>query len=79
MKRGNLGGHWTYFNRLLRAKMAHLCAPCVLAMVIATPFLSGSIFEEGTVRMTCEGDKMDGTNWMQLLVMCMLRLKGLAG
>ena len=40
--------------------MAHLCAPCVLAMVIATPFLSGSIFEEGTVRKTCEGDKMEG-------------------
>ena len=39
------------------------------------PFLTGSIFEEGTVSMMWEGDEMDGTNSMQLLVMWMLASK----
>jgi len=48
-------------------------------MVMATPFLKGSIFEDGTVRTMCEGSESDGKNWMQLLVRCMLGSKVLPG
>jgi len=44
-------------------------------MVMVTPFLKVSIFEDGTMRTTCEGAKSDGKNWMQLLVRCMLGSK----
>ena len=44
-------------------------------MVMAMPFLKGSVFEVGTVRTMCEGAKSDGKNWMQLLVRGMLGLK----
>jgi len=45
------------------------------AMVMVTPLLKGSIFEEGTVSMTWEGDEMDSMNSTQLLVMWMLGSK----
>ena len=43
--------------------------PGVPAMVMAMPFLNGSVFNEGMVRMMWEGDSSDGKNWMQPLVM----------
>src|SRR5882724_7954538 len=48
-------------------------------MVTATPFLKGSIFEDGMVRMTCDGDDKDSQNWMQLLMMLMPGLNALPG
>src|SRR5882724_3203856 len=48
-----------------------------LEIVSSTPFLNGSIFEEGMVRMTCDGATIDGMNCMPLLVMQMLGLKAL--
>ena len=65
---GDSGGYSMCSKRLLRAAMVHVCALGVLAIVIATPFLNGSIFEEGTVR-TCDGAVIDGMNCMLLLVM----------
>ena len=48
--KGDSGGHSQYSNRLLRAATAHVCALGVLAILIATPFLKGSIFDDGMVR-----------------------------
>src|SRR5882672_3288384 len=48
-KRGASGGHGTYSKRFLSALTAHVCAPGTLAMAMDTPFLKGSVFEEGTV------------------------------
>ena len=53
----------------------HVCAPGALAMVIATLFLNGSIFEEGMVRTICDGAAIDGMNCTPLLVMWMLGSK----
>src|SRR5882724_11630348 len=69
MNRGDSGGCWTYSDSALRAATVHVCIPGALAMVTATPFLKGSIFEDGMVRVTCNGDDKDGQNWTQLLVM----------
>jgi len=57
--------------------MAHVCAPGALAIVIATPFLKGSVFEDGTVMMMCDGMVMEGMNWTLLLMMCTLGSKAL--
>jgi len=67
--RGDLGGHLTCLKTLLRAAMVHVREPWTLVIVIATPFLNGSVFEEGTVRMNCDGTAIDGMNCMLLLVM----------
>src|SRR5882724_11753976 len=69
MNRGVLGGLCTCLKRLLRAATAQVCTPRAQAMVMATPLLKESIFEEGTVSMTWEGDELDSMNSMQLLVM----------
>src|SRR5882724_10990430 len=74
-KRGDSGGRSTYSNRLLSAATVHVCAPGALAIVIATPFLNGSVFEAGMVRTTWDGATMDGTNSMLLLVRWMLGSK----
>src|SRR5882724_6426870 len=74
-KRGDSGGCSTYLNRLLSAKMAHVRAPGVLAIVIATPFLNGSVFEAGTVRTTWDSATMDGMNYTLPLMKWMLGLK----
>src|SRR5882724_5720455 len=79
MNRGDSGGCWTYLYSDLRAVMVHVCALGVLAMVTATPFLKGSIFEDGMVRVMCDGDDKDGQNWMQLLVMLMPGSNALPG
>ena len=52
-------------------------APGVLAIVIAMPLLNGSIFDEGTMRMTCDGAAIDSMNCALLLVMWMLGSKAL--
>jgi len=44
-------------------------------MAMETPFLKGLVFEEGTMRMTWEGELKEGKNCTQLLVRCMLGLK----
>ena len=49
-----------------------VCAPSALAIVIDTPFLKESVFDKGTMRVTCEGKEMEGTKWTQLLMMWML-------
>ena len=66
-----------YLKRLLSAATVHVHAPCMLAIVIDTPFLKGSVFKEGTVRMMWDSDEIDGTNCMQLLVRWMLASKDL--
>ena len=53
--RGDSGGHSQYSNRLLRAATVHVCAPGALAILIAMPFLKGSVFDDRTVRMMYEG------------------------
>ena len=53
--------------------------PRVLAMAIATLFLKGSIFEDGAVRMTCEGAEIEGLNSTQLLMMWTLGSNCLVG
>jgi len=44
---------------------------------MATPFLKGSIFDDGTVRIAYKGADIDGKKLMQLLVRCMLGLNAL--
>src|SRR5882724_9451670 len=75
MNRGVLGGLCTCSKRLLRVATVQVHAPGAWAMVMVTPLLKGSIFEERTVSMMWEGDEMDGTNSMQLLVMWTLGSK----
>ena len=70
MNRGDSGGQGSYWKRLLGAYTAQVCAPGVLAMTMAMPFLKGSVFDEGTVE-----DSSKGQNWMQLLVILMLTLE----
>ena len=68
-KRGDSGGHLMYSKGLLRAPIVHVCSPRALVILIATSCLNGSIFDEGTVRTTCNGAAMEGMNCMLLLVM----------
>ena len=42
--------------------MVHVQVPGVLVMVMATPFLKGSVFEYGTMRTMCKGAESDGKN-----------------
>src|SRR5882672_4469110 len=72
VKRGDSGGCSEHSSRDLRAETAHVRAPGSLAMVMATPFLNGSVLDDGTVRTTYKGAKIDGTKATQLLVRCML-------
>src|SRR5882724_660076 len=75
VKSGDSGGRSMYSNRLLSAVMAHVRAPGALVIVIATPFLNGSVFEAGMVRTMWDGAMMDGTNCTLLLVRWVLRSK----
>src|SRR5882724_2792265 len=75
VKSGDSGGRSMYSNRLLSAVTAHVRAPGALAIMIAMPFLNGSVFEAGTVRTTWDGVMMDGTNCTLLLVRWVLRSK----
>jgi len=75
VNRGDSGGQGSYWKRLLGAYTAQVCAPGVLAMTMAMPFLKRSVFDEGMVRMMWDGDSSKGQNWMQLLVMLMLTSK----
>src|SRR5882724_9025014 len=59
-------------NRALRVVTVHVCSPRTLVIVIATPFLKGSTFEDGMVMMMCEGTAMEGINCTLLLMMWML-------
>src|SRR5882672_9823718 len=74
-KRGALGGHGTYSKRFLSALTAHVHAPGALATAMDTPFLKGSVFEDGTVRIIWDGDDIEGMNSTQLLVRLMLGSK----
>src|SRR5882672_11157606 len=74
-KRGTSGGSGMYSKRFLSALTAHVRAPGMLATAMDTPFLKGSVFEEGTVRIIWDGDDIEGMNSMQLLVRLMLGLK----
>ena len=58
MKRSDLGGWPTNLNKALRVATVHVHAPGALAIVMATPFLKGSVFEDGTVMMMCNGTVM---------------------
>src|SRR5882672_6900525 len=60
--KGASGGWGSYWKRLLSAYTAQVRAPGALAMVMATPFLKGSVFDEGTVRTTWNGDSNKGKN-----------------
>src|SRR5882724_709859 len=53
--KGDSGGRSTNSNRALRAEMAHVCVPGALAIVMATPFLKGSVLDEGIVMTMCDG------------------------
>src|SRR5882672_4073560 len=74
-KRGASGGHGMYSKRFLSALTVHVHTPGVLAMAMDTPFLKGSVFEEGKVRIIWDGDNIEGTNSTQLLVRLMLGSK----
>jgi len=75
MNRGDSEGWGSYRNKLLSTSTVQVCTPGALAMVMPTPFLKGSVFNEGMVRTTWEGDSSEGQNWMQPLVMLTLMLK----
>src|SRR5882724_4686298 len=75
VKRGDSGGRLMYSNKLLSAAMVHVHAPGALAIVIAMPFLNGSVFEASMVRTTWDSAMMDSMNFTLLLVRWMLRLK----
>src|SRR5882724_8289303 len=75
VKSGDSGGRSMYSNRLLSAVTAHVRAPGALAIVIATPFLNGSVFEASMVRTTWDGAMMDGTHCTLLLMRWMLGSK----
>src|SRR5882724_6925516 len=75
VKSGDSGGCSMYSNRLLSAVTAHVRAPGALAIVIATPFLNGSVFEAGTVRTMWDCAMMDSTNCTLLLVRWVLGSK----
>ena len=62
--RGDSGACSKYLNSDLRAETVHVCAPGALAMEMATPFLKGSVFDEGTVSIAYEGVEIDGTKSM---------------
>src|SRR5882724_10821316 len=64
-------------NSALRVETAHVCMPGALAIMMATPFLKGSVLDEGIVMTTCDGAAMDGMNRTQLLVMWILGSKAL--
>src|SRR5467141_1984288 len=74
-KRGASGGRGMYSKRFFSALTAHVRSPGMLAMAMDTPFLKGSVLEEGTVRIIWDGDDIEGTNTMQLLVRLMLGSK----
>src|SRR5882672_12613822 len=74
-KRGASGGRGTYSKRFLSTLTAHVRAPGALAMAMDTPFLKGSVFEDGTVRIIWDGDDIEGMNSMQLLMRLMLGSK----
>src|SRR5882672_8229612 len=69
------GGCGMYLKRFLSALTVHVHAPGTLAMCMDTPFLKGSVFEEGMVRITWDRDDIEGTNSTQLLMRLMLGLK----
>src|SRR5882724_2779180 len=75
MKRGDSGGCSTYLNKLLSVATVHVCAPWALAIVIATPFLNGSLFETGTVWTMWDSAMVDSMNSMLLLMRWMLGSK----
>src|SRR5882672_6527332 len=75
-KRGASGGHGMYSKRLLSALTVHVRSPGTLAMAMDTPFLKGSVFEEGMVRIIWDGNDIEGMNSMQLLMRLMLGSKG---
>jgi len=72
VKWGDSGGLCMYLNRLLSAATAHVRTPGVLAIMMDTPFLKGSVFKESIVRMMWDREEREGTNCMQLLMRCML-------
>src|SRR5882672_11316907 len=74
-KRGASGGRGTYSKRFLSALTAHVRAPGALAMAMDTPFMKGSVFEDGMVRIIWDGNNIEGMNSMQLLVRLMLGSK----
>ena len=59
-KRGASGGHGTYSKRFLSALTVHVRAPGALAMAMDTPFLKGSVFEDGMVRIIWDGNDIEG-------------------
>jgi len=76
---GDSVGSWECSNKFLRAATGQVHVPGELEMVTAMPFLKGSILEDGIVSMMWDGQMIEGTNWMQLLMMWTLGLKALLG
>ena len=64
-----------YSKKILSALTVQVRAPGALAMAMDTPFLKGSVFEDGTVRIIWDGDDIEGMNSTQLLVRLMLGSK----
>ena len=79
VKRGDSGSCSEHSSRDLRAETAHVQAPGALVMVMATPFLNGSVLEDTTMRTAYKGAEIEGTKSMQLLVRCMLGSNALLG